>query len=82
LKPDRPDGQKETLGLVVIDEPIIDQTDPYILDMQIRQLSKKKPTKSINIRSIEDPHKNGKQIQKYVSQINELHKNSQAQTVS
>jgi len=66
----------------VIDEPRVDQTDPYILDMQIRQLSKKKTTSSINIRSIDEPHKNGKQIQKYVSQINELHKNSQAQTVS
>jgi len=28
LKPERPDGQKETLGLTVIDEPCIEQTDP------------------------------------------------------
>jgi len=28
LKPERPDNNKETLGLTVIDEPCLDQTDP------------------------------------------------------
>lgn len=50
--------------------------------MQIRQKSKQKTSVPINIRSIDEPHKNGKAIQKYVNQINELHKNTQAQTVS
>jgi len=34
LKPERPDANKETLGLTVIDEPCLDQTDPYILDLK------------------------------------------------
>lgn len=28
LKPERPDGAKELLGLAVLDEPCLDQTDP------------------------------------------------------
>jgi intraflagellar transport protein 46 len=28
LKPERPDNNKEVLGLTVIDEPCLDQTDP------------------------------------------------------
>lgn len=36
LKPPRPDGQKETLGLHVLDEPAAKQSDPAILRKFVR----------------------------------------------
>ena len=48
IKVPRPDGKLENLGFTVVDEPSSKQTDPHVLDLQLRSMSKQstavKPT--------------------------------------
>ena len=39
LKIPRPDGQPDKLGLTMLDEPAAVQTDPTVLDLQLRAIS-------------------------------------------
>ena len=41
LKVPRPDGQKDNLGLQVLDEPAAAQSDATVLELQLRAVSKK-----------------------------------------
>ena len=41
----RPDGKPETLGLTVLDEPTAKQSDPTVLDLQLRTLTKQTTVK-------------------------------------
>ena len=40
LKVPRPDGKEDSLGLIVLDEPSSSQSDPNILNLQMRYTSK------------------------------------------
>jgi intraflagellar transport protein 46 len=40
LKVPRPDGKADNLGLTVVDEPSSNQSDPHVLDLFFRTLSK------------------------------------------
>jgi intraflagellar transport protein 46 len=40
LKVPRPDGKPDNLGLTVVDEPSSNQSDPHVLDLFFRTLSK------------------------------------------
>lgn len=53
----------------------MNQTDPLVLEMQLKQNIKTKTNMPNNVRSIEDAHKNTKQIQRWITSINDLHKN-------
>ncbi|KAH8851567.1 Intraflagellar transport protein 46 like [Schistosoma japonicum] len=43
----RPDGKPDYLGLLVLDEPCANQSDPTVLDLQLRALSKQTTTKQV-----------------------------------
>ncbi len=43
----RPDTVPETLGLVVVDEPSAKQSDPTVLDLQLRTLTKQSTVKPV-----------------------------------
>ena len=43
----RPDGKTETAGLVVVDEPRAKQSDPTVLDLQLRTLTKQTTVKPV-----------------------------------
>ncbi len=43
----RPDGEADTLGLSVIDEPMAKQSDPTVLDLQLRTLTKQTTVKPV-----------------------------------
>lgn len=43
----RPDGKSETQGLTVVDEPTAKQSDPTVLDLQLRTLAKQPTTKPV-----------------------------------
>lgn len=45
LQVSRPDGKPETLGLTVLDEPTAKQSDPTVLDLQLRTLTKQTTVK-------------------------------------
>ena len=56
LKVPRPDGKEDSLGLIVLDEPSSRQSDPHVLNLQMRYTSDKPMTTalpSVNRYSIE-----------------------------
>lgn len=81
LKVTRPDGKPETLGLVVLDEPMAKQSDPTVLDLQLRTISKQTNLKAMTVRNIEDPEKNPKAVDNWIDSIRELHRQKPAPTV-
>jgi intraflagellar transport protein 46 len=75
LKPPRPDGLPESLGLRILDEPSATQSDPTVLDLQLRSLSKKSGLLDpISVRSLENADKNPKEITKWIQNISDLHR--------
>ena len=56
----RPDDGPETLGLHIIDEPAAQQSDPTVLGIQLRSISKQTTTKQVAVKSIPDPDANPK----------------------
>ena len=43
----RPDGKSGTAGLTVLDEPRAKQSDPTVLDLQLRALTKQSTVKPV-----------------------------------
>ncbi|VDP86178.1 unnamed protein product [Echinostoma caproni] len=43
----RPDGKPDNLGLLVLDEPCANQSDPTVLDLHLRALSKQSASKKM-----------------------------------
>uniref|UniRef100_A0A0X3Q0L0 Intraflagellar transport protein 46 homolog n=1 Tax=Schistocephalus solidus TaxID=70667 RepID=A0A0X3Q0L0_SCHSO len=74
LKVPRPDGKPDNLGLAVLDEPCANQSDPTVLDLQLRAISKQKTSKEMIVRSLENAEKNTKEIEKWIKSIGELHR--------
>ena len=49
----RPDGQSEALGLTVLDEPTARQSDPSVLELQLRAISKQSSQKAAQVKKID-----------------------------
>ncbi|XP_066911855.1 intraflagellar transport protein 46 homolog isoform X1 [Clytia hemisphaerica] len=81
LKVMRPDGKAETLGLQILDEPAAKQSDPTVLDLQLRAIAKQPSTKQMIVRSIEEPEKKPKEIDSWISSIADLHRQKPPQSV-
>ena len=75
IKVPRPDQKPDGLGLLVLDEPSADQSDPTILHLKFRQLGKQAGSEGVEqVRSIENAQKNQKQIDNWVNSIKTLHR--------
>jgi len=82
LKIPRPDGKEDGLGISMVDEPALHQTDLAVLELQLQMHSKKKRAvgaiggRSVMVRSIEDASfsSNKLQIENWVQRIEDLHK--------
>nr|SVE77923.1 EOG090X0FP3 [Daphnia lumholtzi]SVE78553.1 EOG090X0FP3 [Daphnia lumholtzi] len=81
LKIDRPDKSTEFLGLTLIDEPSLNQSDPSVLDLRLRSIYKQSSAKKTVARSIEEGNK-VKAIEKWIKDINELHRAKPLPTVN
>lgn len=81
LKMPRPDGQPSGLGTVQLDEPCMNPSDPSILDLQLRSLSKNQDLEPMEVRSIENAEKNPKEIENWVKRIEDLNRTKPAPTV-
>jgi len=81
LKPPRPDGAPDELGLKMLDEPATNQSDATVLDLQLRALSKKSNLKPTHVRSVEDASRNPREVHKWVTSIAELHRSKPAPQV-
>ncbi|POM59308.1 Intraflagellar transport complex B protein 46 domain containing hypothetical protein, partial [Phytophthora palmivora] len=73
LKVPRPDGQADQLGLKMLDEPSLNQSDATVLDLQLRSTSKKKHG-DIVVRSIENAEKAPREIERWIKSIADLHR--------
>jgi len=76
VKIPRPDGKQDKLGLVVLDEPAAQQTDPTVLEIMLKQISKTTNIISVPVavRSIENADKNPQKISTWVKKIDEVHR--------
>jgi intraflagellar transport protein 46 len=74
VKVPRPDNKPEDLGLKYLDEPSATQSDPTVLELQLRAMSKKLQYGDVVVRSIENAHKNPSAIDKWIQSINDLHR--------
>ncbi|KAG7391120.1 Intraflagellar transport protein 46 [Phytophthora pseudosyringae] len=73
LKVPRPDDQPDQLGLKMLDEPSLTQSDATVLDLQLRSTSKKKHG-DIVVRSIENAEKSPREIDRWIKSIADLHR--------
>ncbi|XP_038065243.1 intraflagellar transport protein 46 homolog isoform X2 [Patiria miniata] len=81
IKIPRPDNQPDTLGLTVLDEPCAKQSDPTVLDLTLRAISKQTTTKAMQVRSIDEASKNPKLVQNWIESISNLHRSKPPPTV-
>lgn len=70
----RPDKKDEDLGLKYLDEPSASQSDPTVLELQLRAMSKKLQYGNVVVRSIENAAKNPIAVEKWIQSICELHR--------
>ena len=62
LKVPRPDGKESSLGLTVLDEPIYQQSDPTVIQMQLRHQSKQVLGGATEVSSVPDAEKHPKKM--------------------
>jgi intraflagellar transport protein 46 len=74
IKIPRPDGKEDELGLKRLDEPAAIQSDPTVLELQLRAMTKKQQYGDVAVRSIENAEKSPLAIDKWINNINELHR--------
>ncbi|KAK0074930.1 hypothetical protein PV325_002761, partial [Microctonus aethiopoides] len=75
IKIPRPDRVVDKVGLIVLDEPCADQSEPAVLHLQLRSQSKSAdPRKQTVIKRIDDAEKNTKSIDKWIEDMNQLHR--------
>lgn len=82
IKVARPDGKEDDLGLKFLDEPSATQSDPTVLELQLRAMSKKQQYGDVVVRSIENANKNPSAINKWIQSINDLHRSKPPPTVN
>ena len=70
----RPDSKPDTLGLTVLDEPCAKQSDPTVLDLQLRAISKQSTDRKVVVKSLESAEKNPKAIDNWIESIRDLHR--------
>ncbi|KAF8773092.1 intraflagellar transport protein 46 homolog isoform X2 [Argiope bruennichi] len=81
IKVPRPDNVMDKLGLVVLDEPCAKQSDPTVLDLQLRAISKETTFKSVAVKSLENADKRPKEIDAWINSISNLHRSKPPPTV-
>ncbi|OMJ81375.1 hypothetical protein SteCoe_18166 [Stentor coeruleus] len=82
LKVPRPDGSEETLGILVLDEPKQNQSDPALLEIKLKPKIRRPGTGQSAVRSIENADKNPKQITRWISTINDAHRSKPSASVT
>lgn len=81
LKLPRPDGQPDKLGLSVIDEPKLNQSSEPVIREMLKQRGLLRQTDYKDVSSLENAHKNPKDIANWVQNMDTIAKGKEAQTV-
>eukprot|EP00041_Stephanoeca_diplocostata_P010909 m.174815 g.174815 ORF g.174815 m.174815 type:complete len:366 (+) comp18335_c0_seq2:292-1389(+) len=79
--PARIDGVDHQLGLEVIDEPCAAQSDPAVLDLQLRAISKTTTKKAVQVKQIPDVSKGAKLLDNWITSITDLHREKPPQSI-
>ncbi|EFO22390.2 hypothetical protein LOAG_06093 [Loa loa] len=77
IKIPRPDGVEDDLGLVLLDEPAMEQSDPIILNLKMRNELKDHTNmlaKDIPVKKLERADENIEEIEHWISSIKEIHR--------
>ena len=80
LKVPRPDGKPDDLGLKTLDEPAITQSEPAILNLQLRANSKQAFGKPVQVGYLDDAANQVDKIDSWVANIREIQKNRGSST--
>lgn len=81
IKVPKPDNTSSLLGLTVLDEPCAKQSDPTVLDLKLRSISKMTGMKQMQVRSLENAQKNTKSIDAWITSIEGLRRTKPPQNV-
>lgn len=82
LKMNKPGGEKEDLGITVLDEPSLNSEDKTVLELKYVQSKNVTRNVVINVDSIEFADKKPKEISRWVSSVQDLHKTRPPPTVN
>ncbi|XP_023344942.1 intraflagellar transport protein 46 homolog [Eurytemora carolleeae] len=75
----RHDGTPEMIGLKVLDEPAAQQSDPSVLELQIRVVSKQSASTSARVKRVAGEQ--SKDVEKWIRDISDLHRSKPNPTV-
>lgn len=75
LKIPRPDKKLDPLGLELLDEPALNMSKKSYLDLLIKEFYKKRQDSEKKVHSLANVHKNPKQIQGWIKDVQEVQKN-------
>ncbi|CAB3399496.1 unnamed protein product [Caenorhabditis bovis] len=82
IKIPRPDDVDDNAGLIQLDEPATQQSDPVIIAMQLKYASKEYTApEDMPVKTLSRADRNPNQITSWIANIKELHKTRPAQTV-
>lgn len=65
----KPDGTKEDLGIIVLDEPSLNHEDKTVLEMKYIQEKNVVRPALLNVESIEHADKKSKEIQRWITSV-------------
>lgn len=82
LKMPKPDGTKEDLGVVQLDEPALNCEDKTVLELKYVQCKNVVRATPMNVDSIEAAEKKPKEISRWISSVQDLHKTRPPPTVN
>lgn len=75
LKVPRPDGKADGLGLLVLDEPSVKQSDPTVLSLWLSEETKQHgATELKKVSSVASPQSNPRAVDSWVDSISALHR--------
>ncbi|XP_056156479.1 intraflagellar transport protein 46 homolog [Lampris incognitus] len=75
LKVPRPDGKPDDLGLLVLDEPCVKQSDPTVLSLWLSEETKQHGVTELKkVTSVSSPQRNPKAVDSWIESISELHR--------
>lgn len=75
LKVPRPDGESDGLGLLVLDEPSVKQSDPTVLSLWLSEETKQHgATELKKVTSVASPQSNPRAVDSWVESISALHR--------
>jgi intraflagellar transport protein 46 len=82
IKMSKPDGTNEDLGIMVLDEPALNSEDKTVLELKYVKSKNVVRSTPMDVDSIEQADKKPKELARWISAVQDLHRSRPAPTVS